>query len=139
MATRQSSGGLGCALSALEGPMSRNCAAGLLATPSLLRGSAAALASAANPWARTVAGAPAEGGHGNSGVGGSRPSAPAPAPAPSGAAGGSAAGGPGLALSAFLTLAGLLLLSAPRALCRLRLACRPWLTAFFVLIPERPG
>jgi len=39
----------------------------------------------------------------------------------------------------FLTLIGLLLLAAPRAMRRLRLSCEPWLTAFFVLIPERPG
>ena len=64
---------------------------------------------------------------------------PPPGPAPSGASGGSAMGGSGLAFSAFLTLAGLLLLAAPRAMCRLRLSNRPLLTAFFVLIPERPG
>ena len=44
-----------------------------------------------------------------------------------------------MGLSGFLIFAGLLLLAAPRVLRRLRLACQPWLTAFFVLIPERPG
>ncbi|MCW3034427.1 MAG: hypothetical protein JWM60_2772, partial [Solirubrobacterales bacterium] len=70
-----------------------------------------------------------------------RPDTPSPGPAPGGAAGGVAAGGSGgaVGLSGFLTLAGLLLLAAPRALRRLRLSCRPYLTAFFVLIPERPG
>ena len=59
--------------------------------------------------------------------------------APSGAAGGSGAGGAaGLAL-AFLTLAGLLLVAPLRAMRRLRLSSAPWLTACFVLIPERPG
>jgi hypothetical protein len=48
-------------------------------------------------------------------------------------------GGSGMGLSTFLTLAGLLLLGAPRAMRRLRLSCEPWLTACFVLIPERPG
>jgi hypothetical protein len=138
MAVSQRPGGLSCALSALEGPMTGNCAAGWLAAPSLLPTQPASLSTATSPWTATTAGAPAEGGHGGSGAG-SRPSNPAPGPAPGGASGGSAAGGSGLALSAFLTLAGLLMLSAPRALCRLRLACRPWLTAFFVLIPERPG
>jgi hypothetical protein len=49
------------------------------------------------------------------------------------------ASGSGTALSIFLTLAGLLLMAAPRAMRRLRLSCQPWLTACFVLIPERPG
>jgi hypothetical protein len=77
--------------------------------------------------------------HEDSVVGGRPPGGPAPGPAPSGTSGGAAAGGSGVAFSGFVTLAGLLLLAAPRALRRLRLSFRPWLTAFFVLIPERPG
>jgi hypothetical protein len=82
------------------------------------------------------AGAPAGGS-----PGGSRPivPSPAPAPAPSGAFGGAAPGGAGIALSGFPTFAGHLLRGAPLAMRRLRLSFQPWLTAFFVLIPERPG
>jgi hypothetical protein len=68
-----------------------------------------------------------------------RPLGPSPGPAPSGASGGSGVGGSGVAPSAFFSLAGQLRLAGPRAQRRLRLSCRPWLTAFFVLIPERPG
>jgi hypothetical protein len=63
---------------------------------------------------------------------------PVPGPGPGGGSGSSAMGGSGLGMAAFVTLAGLLLLAAPRAMYRLRLSSRPWLTAFFVLIPERP-
>ncbi len=66
---------------------------------------------------------------------------PAPEPEPGGAGGGVAAGaaGGGVGMSGFLTFAALLLLAAPHALRRLRLSSRAFLTAFFVLIPERPG
>jgi hypothetical protein len=69
------------------------------------------------------------------------PGNPTPGPQPGGGSGGASAvgGGGGLAMSGFLTLAGLLLLAAPRAMRRLRLLCRPWRTACFALIPERPG
>lgn len=72
-------------------------------------------------------------------TGGSRSVSPPPGPAPGGAFGGSATSGAGTALSGFFSLASLLQLAAPRAMRLLRLSCRPWLTAFFVLIPERPG
>jgi hypothetical protein len=62
-----------------------------------------------------------------------------PGPAPGGASGCSASGGSGLSVSAFPTLAGLLLVAPSRAMRRLRLSRPPWLTACFVLIPERPG
>jgi hypothetical protein len=65
------------------------------------------------------------------------PAAPGPAPAPglgSGSAGSSAA-----ASTDFLALAGLLLLGAPLAMRRLRLAGEPWRAAPFASIPERPG
>jgi hypothetical protein len=64
-----------------------------------------------------------------------------PGPQPGGGSGGasSGGGGGGLATSGFLSLAGLLLLAAPRAMRRLRLLCRPWRIACFALIPERPG
>jgi translation initiation factor IF-2 len=64
-----------------------------------------------------------------------------PGPQPGGSSGGASAGGGGggLATSGFLSLAGLLLLAAPRAMRRLRLLCQPWRTACFALIPERPG
>jgi hypothetical protein len=64
-----------------------------------------------------------------------------PGPQPGSGSGGASAGGGGggLATSGFLSLAGLLLLAAPRAMRRLRLLCQPWRTACFALIPERPG
>jgi hypothetical protein len=83
-------------------------------------------------------GAPASGRSGGS-PGGSSPIVPSPGPAPSGTFGGAAGGGSGTALSGVPTFAGHLLLGAPLAMRRLRLSFQPWLTAFFVLIPERPG
>jgi hypothetical protein len=64
---------------------------------------------------------------------------PPPGPTPNGAFGGAAPGGSGIALAGFPAFAGHLLLGAPLAMHRLRLSFQPWLTAFFVLIPERPG
>lgn len=84
------------------------------------------------------AGARATGRSGGS-PGGSGPTAPQPGPGPGGAFGGAAGGGSGIALSGFPTHVGHLLLGAPLAMRRLRLSFQPWLTAFFVLIPERPG
>ena len=79
-----------------------------------------------------------DGDHGAPAVGGRLPVNPVPGPAPGGVSGGSASGASGFGLSAFVTLAGLLLLAAPRALRRLRLLCQPLRTACFVLIPEHP-
>jgi hypothetical protein len=64
-----------------------------------------------------------------------------PGPSPGGSSGGASAGGGGggFAPSGALTLAGLLLLAAPRAMRLLRLLCRPWRGTCFALIPERPG
>jgi hypothetical protein len=118
--------------------MTDNCTAGWLGTQRFLAASSMGFVRAAASLTPTLAGAPAGGGHGRSAVG-SPPVSPAPGTAPSGASGGVAMGASGLALSGFLTLAGLLLLGAPRAMCRLRLSSQPWLTACFVLIPERPG
>ncbi|HEY4428912.1 MAG TPA: hypothetical protein VGN08_11975 [Solirubrobacteraceae bacterium] len=130
---------LSCELSALEGRMPPTCGPGLVASERLLSSSPVGYASGSDslePGAAT--GAPVDGGHGGSAVL-RLPASPGPGPAPSGVSGGSAAGTSGLALSGFLTLAGLLLMAAPRALRRLRLSCQPWRTACFVLIPERPG
>ena len=126
---------LSCQLSGLSGSATDDCTAGWSGTESLASASAAFVAGATPT---TGSGAPPAGGYGGS-TGGSRTAVPPPGPAPSGAFGGSAAGGSGVALSGFFTLAGLLLMAAPLAMRRLRLSCRPWLTAFFVLIPERPG
>jgi hypothetical protein len=133
---------LNCALSALGGPNTAGCG-GALSTPSALLAApilsvAAHLAAPGTAWAvgARTGGSTSNGGGGA--AGGTRPISPTPGP-PGGASGGTAAGGSGIALSAFLTLAGLLLMAAPRALRRLRLSSRPWRTAFFVLIPERPG
>jgi cytoskeletal protein RodZ len=141
----QQAGRLSCELSALSGPLTQNCAAGWLGTPTLGSGSS----TSANTE-QALAAPPSSGGPGASSsapAGGNRPAAPAQGGSTSngaagGAAGGSGAGGSGgggLGLSAFLTIAGLLLLAAPHAMRRLRLSCLPWRTAFFVLIPERPG
>jgi hypothetical protein len=64
------------------------------------------------------------------------PSSPGPSP---GGVSESTVAPCGFALSIFLTLAGLAMLAAPRAMRRLRLASEPWRLAPFVLIPERPG
>jgi len=134
----QRAGDLTCELSGLAGPATDNCTASWLGGQSFLSLSASPADLATVAAAR--AGAPADGGNGGSGSGGGgRSVVPPPAPTPSGAFGGAAMGGSGIAVSGFFTLAGLLLLAAPLAMRRLRLSCQPWLTAFFVLIPERPG
>ena len=134
----QRAGALSCELSALGGGMTDNCSSGWLGAQRVLSASRVEFATAASSLA-VVADSTPGGGHGGSAVG-SPPvgPGPGPGPAPSGASG-SAAGASGLALSGFLTLAGLLHLGAPRAMRRLRLSCQPQLTACFVLIPERPG
>jgi hypothetical protein len=135
-------GPLSCALSELVGRAS-GCDAAWMGAQRLLSASSIELVATSSsslpaPTIAAVSGAPGDDGHDGT-AGGGHPTGPAPAPAPGGAAGGSAVGGSGLALSAFLTLAGLLGLAAPRAMRRLRLSCQPWLTACFALIPERPG
>ncbi len=136
------------------GPASGSCTAGWLGNSGLVSATLVSAAGAAPvyaavsvvlvPWTTTVVGLPHTG-SGIDGAGdepaGSHPAGggPSQAPPPSGASGGAPAGGSSAAPSVFLTLAGLLLLAAPRAMRRMRLRCKPWLTAFFVLIPERPG
>lgn len=137
----QRAGGFSCEFSQLSGQLTDNCTVGWLGasrfvatsdTPSGLVTAASSLVAA------TIAGSPSEGGHGGIAFS-SPPVGPAPSsPSPGGAAGAST-GGSGVApLSTFLTLAGLLLLGAPRVLRRLRLSCEPWLAGCFVLVPERP-
>ncbi len=125
---------LSCQLSGLSGQAAENCTSTWSRSASFATASAVFASEAPSPGT----GVSQDGGLGGS-SGGSRSVAPPPGPAPSGAGGGSAAGGAGGAFSGFFTLSGLLLHAAPRAMRRLRLSCRPWLTAFFVLIPERPG
>jgi hypothetical protein len=132
-----------CELSALGGNMTDNCTAGWLGAPRE-GGSAptsAAVTAVSSLAAAATANSPSGGGHGGSGLGGP-PLTSAPGSAPGGssgaAGGGGGGGGSGAGVSTFLTLAGLLLLAAPRALRRLRLSFEPWLAACFVLIPERP-
>ncbi|MCW3056640.1 MAG: hypothetical protein JWO21_609 [Solirubrobacterales bacterium] len=127
-----------CELSALGVRRSGNCGSGWLTAQRVLSGSPIGFAGAAASLALVGDGPPPGGGHGGSAVG-NPPVSPANGSAPSGASGGSAMGPSGLALSGFLTLAGLLLLGAPRAMRRLRLSCEPWRIGCFVLIPERPG
>jgi hypothetical protein len=105
--------------------------------PSLLSVSAA-LVEDLSGGTTSSTGAPAGSRSGGS-PGGSSPSGPPPGSAPSGSFGGAAGGGSGIALAGFPTFAGHLLPGAPLAMRRLRLSFQPWLTAFFVLIPERPG
>ncbi len=133
-------GGFSCELSQLGGQLTDNCTVGWLGASRFAAvDSPSGLVTAASSLvAATIAGTPSEGGHGGIAVS-SPPIGPAPSsPSPGGAAG-AATGGSGVApLSTFLTLAGLLLLGAPRVLRRLRLSCEPWLAGCFVLVPERP-
>jgi hypothetical protein len=128
---------LSCELSAVGGRMTDSCSTGSSVTAGFMSASHSGLATAVTSLAAATGGLPPGGGHGGSAVG-NPPVGPTPSPAPGGASG-SAAGASGLALSGFLTLAGLLLLGAPRAMRMLRLSCQPWRTACFALIPERPG
>jgi hypothetical protein len=128
---------LSCELSALGGPMADSCTPGSIATQAFLSASHTGFDADLASLAAATGSSPPGGGHGGSAIG-SPPVSPTPGPAPSGASG-SATGASGFATSGFFTLAGLLLLGAPRALRRLRLSCRPWRTACFALIPERPG
>jgi hypothetical protein len=121
-------GGLGSSLTGTTGVLDGQ---GLLAA-------SAVLADDLSGGATSSTGAPAGGRSGGS-PGGSSPIGPPPGPAPNGTFGGAAGGGAGIALSGFATFAGHLLRGAPVAMRRLRLSFQPWLTAFFVLIPERPG
>jgi hypothetical protein len=132
---------LACELSVLGGPSAAGCAGGWGRTTGALASTGTTVATVA-----AVLGGGGAGGQPNDGdpggtAGGERPMIPAPGPAPGGAGGGVAAGaaGGGAGLSGFLTFAALQRLAAPHALRRLRLSSRPYLTAFFVLIPERPG
>ena len=138
MTSAQRAGDFSCELSQLSGRLTDNCAVGWLGAPRFVSAGATDLVTAASSLvAVTLAGPPSQGGHGGSAVS-SPPVSPAPSPAPGGAAG-VATGASGIApLSTFLTLAGLLLLGAPRVLRRLRLSCEPWLAGCFVLVPERP-
>jgi hypothetical protein len=139
-ATRQA-GRFSCELSALGGDATDNCTVGWLGSPhdlvSVLPTSiAAAEVSSLAPDSTSTS--PAGGGHDGFIVSGP-PASPATGSAPSGASGAPSGGSSGAGVSSFLTLAGLLLLGAPRAMRRLRLSCEPWLAGCFVLIPERPG
>jgi len=138
MTVSQRAGGLSCELATLGGSTTDNCAAGWLGGKRFLAADATDFDPASDSLATTTSGGPPGEGHGGAAAGGA-PISPAPGPAPSGASGAAVGGASGVAPSAFLSLAGLLLLAAPRALRRLRLSCRPWLPACFVLIPERPG
>lgn len=134
--TTRLAGAFACALSSLAGSIGGICS-GWPDTPRLLAGPSFALASAAARSSTETAGSPVGDTHAPSAVA-TPPINPAPSPAPGGASG-AAAGGSGFAPVGFLSLAGLLLLGAPRAMRRLRLSFRLRTTACFALIPERPG
>jgi hypothetical protein len=140
-ATRQA-GRFSCELSALGGSATDNCTVGWLGAPRDLLVSvvptSAAVAEVSSLAPSVTTTSPAGAGRDGFIVSGP-PAAPAPGSAPSGASGAASGGASGAGVSSFLTLAGLLLLGAPRALRRLRLSCEPWLAGCFVLIPERPG
>ncbi len=137
-------GGQGCGLQGLGGAGGGSCVGTWLpATGTLPPGYvslspvAAVLAGAA---VAAVAGGSTGTEHQSGATGGGRPMPPAPGPAPGGASGVAAGGGAaGVGLAGSLAFALLLALAAPRAMRRLKLACLPWRTSFFVLIPERPG
>jgi len=132
-----------CELSALGGKMTDNCTAGWLGAPREVSSAptSAAVTAVSSLAAAATANSPSGGDHDGSGPGGP-PLTSAPGSAPGGSSGvATGAGGPagsGAGVSIFITLAGLLLLGAPRALRRLGLAFEPWLAGCFVLIPERP-
>jgi hypothetical protein len=139
MTATQRAGALSCELSALGGRTTDNCTVGWLGEKRLPASATISFSPVDSSLAAAMTGGlPPDGGHGGSAVG-NAPVSPTPGPAPSGASGAAVGGASGVAPSAFLSLAGLLLLAAPRAMRRLRLSSRPWLTACFVLIPERPG
>ena len=135
LSAAQRAADLTCELSGLSSPDTDDCTAGWLAGQSLSSTSPAYLTTAA---AAARAGTPAGEGEGGA-MGASHSVTPPPAPAPSGAFGGSGASGSGIAPTGFFALSGHLRLVAPRAMRRLWLSFQPWRTAFFVLIPERPG
>jgi hypothetical protein len=134
-------GGYRCELSSLSGSIGETCTAGWLGgggrvvEPMPTVAAVAAVSSLFTPGAPP--GPPAGGGHGAPSFDGP-PLTPSPGSAPSGVSGGAAGGAAGAGVSLFLTLAGLLLLGAPRVLRRLRLSFEPWLAGCFVLIPEHP-
>jgi hypothetical protein len=129
---------LRCGLLSLDRSSSEGCAGGWLDPQQSVSAPDAGLVTTATSGRSSATAAKGDGGRGATAVSNGLLGSPS-GPAPSGAAGASAVGGSGVAPSAFLTLAGLLLLAAPRAMRRLRLSCQSWRTAFFVLIPERPG
>jgi hypothetical protein len=139
-ATKQA-GRFSCELSALGGDATDNCTVGWLGAPHDLASmlpTSIAVAEVSSLAPDSTSTSPAGGGHDGFVISGP-PAAPAPGSAPSGASGAASGGASGAGVSSFLTLAGLLLLGAPRAMRRLRLSCEPWLAGCFVLIPERPG
>jgi hypothetical protein len=131
-----------CELSELSGKMTDNCTAGWLGAPREANSSPTSSAiTAVSSLAAAATNSPPGGDHDGSGPGGPPlPSAPGSAPGGSSgvATGGGGPAGAGAGVSIFITLAGLLLLGAPRALRRFGLAFEPWLAGCFVLIPERP-
>ncbi len=130
-----------CQLSLLGAPATAHCVAAWSGVAPA-RQAAATVPDDSAVASVLVAATAAGNGNGGHGSGGNGPISPSPVPSPGGATGGgvaSGAGGGGVGLAGFLTLIGLTLLAAPRALRHLRLSCRPYRTAFFVLIPERPG
>jgi len=140
MTSGSQAGRFRCELSALGGNATDNCTAGWLGAPRELTSAttSAAVAAVSSLAPDTRVTLPAGDGHDGSTVSGP-PLTPAPGPAPGGGAGAATgAGASGAGVSIFLTLAGLLLLGAPRVLRRLGLSFEPWLAGCFVLIPERP-
>lgn len=131
----QRAGELTCELSGLTERLSERCSADLLSSASLL---AVVPGEPAQEVSRARKSTHAGGGYSEP-AGGGRSVMPPPGPAPGGSFGGSAGAGSGVALSGSFTLMGLFIFAAPCSMHRLRLSCRPWRTAFFVLIPERPG
>jgi hypothetical protein len=134
-------GGQGCELQGLGGASGGGCVGTWQrVTGALSPGDVSLSPVVAALGGATVASSTAVGDDQHGADGGGRSMPPAPGPAPGGASGVAAGGGGGgVGLAGFLAFGLLMALAAPRALRRLKLACLPWRTAFFVLIPERPG
>jgi hypothetical protein len=134
-------GRFSCELSALGGSSTDNCTAGWLTSSPVTVVPPATSAAVAAVSSLVVApvGSTSPADSARSGfIASGPPLTPPPGPAPSGASGVAGVGSSGAGVSIFLTLAGLLLLGAPRAIRRLRFSFEPWLAGCFVLIPERP-
>jgi hypothetical protein len=116
----------------------RSGSAGLLPGSGSLLPSSLASTTIASLGGLLATGASREAHNGTRPASGVSTATPGPSPGPGGGSAPSG-GASGFGFSVFLTLAGLLVLGAPWATRRTRLASESWLVAPFLLMPERPG